>query len=921
MARFWFFDGAFAPPSSAMSFEDLDDEWAEALSNVDVVPSKEGKLRSYAVCGGEYAPGSTDKHQNATNLLASHGLVLDVDVWHKDDRDPVEPFTADDLRARLEGYRFIAWTTWSSLPEQRKWRVVLPFDSPMPTKKYLSLWRKVNEALADTMSEASTADPARLGFFGSVQSEMGREAYEWFINPGDRLDWTTFDLEDSEEEGFMRALKPADLSRSPDWSTDDAAKEKARRYYRVVGRDVEVGSRHETLLRASCRLWWDWAAPNEQWVFDILNIIDSNFYEPKGEVEVWKEVSAGYDRTLGANRVEQPTSYGAEREPETRATKTGIAERGKHLLRQAREEDRVKGRALKAIALGESFAEPVEARKVALDVATELAQLYSRESPERLLDFMHVSLQAQRDRSQTHPIPTDTELLAKIRWKQKEIKTRADEREKLKNDQLRRLISKAFNGERDQAYTQKEYRDFEARGFVDDQWILQRDKAFYFFVNGEYVGPYSKEIAENFARVWLAPAHDRVKLTYVDKQGAVRDRPLNEIIKEYGTYLEKVEHCSYASACTYIEAEKKLIVPMKLRVQKAEYNHDVAIWLEALAGDKHQELLTWLAAVPSTDRELSALFLVTAKDQGKNLLTSGISRLWNESGAVQMKDYTHASYETSPVFQIDEGLPPAWTKKPTVALRQFLSEHRRDVKKPYTPPYSVSGFNRLVISANGLDIFSTGEDLSSNDIDAVGDRLLMIDTKDSQKAQKVLKSIGSRHRQFVTADLLAKHILHLRETIPLPPQRFVVSSAADLAKAMYGGNVDFTSLYDWLLTYFVNRNFFSDGVVTDADDPGEIYINVGLLMRAWPNLDKRNVSPTLLGRITKVVCSRGRRYCGQNRLWYRQVRPDLFDSWLQRTVDADVEDFEEALRLFLSKKAVKLGEVLGETSEEEEVEA
>ncbi len=923
MVSFWFYDGAFAPPSSSAAFEDTDAEWREALCEVEVcAPS--AKLKSPAVCSGEFKPGTNDKHQHVNNLLASHGLVLDVDVWHRDGHEDVTPFTADDLRERLEGFRFIAWTTFSSMPEMRKWRVVIPFDSPMPTSKYAALWHKVNEILDFTMGEG-TKDPARLGFFRTVNSEAAKAYYEWFINPGERLDWTQFDLEDV-EVGMPRALVPADLSSSPDWSTPEAAKERAKKYYRVVGRDVDVGSRHETLLRAACRLWWDWAAPSEQWVFDVLNIINNNFVEPKDEVEVWKEVRAGHDRTLGPNRVEQPTTYGAEREPETRATKTGILERGKSLLRQAREEDRVKGRALKAVGHGESFAEPIEARKVANDVAAELAQLYSREQPERLLALMQTSLDAQRERSSTHPIPTNEEILSRIRWKQKEIRNRADDREKVKNDDLKRAILKAFNGQRDAPYSQKEYRDFEATGFNDDQWILQRDKSYYFFVGGEYRGPYIKEVAENFSRVFLAPAYDRLKLSFVNKAGQVTDRKLDELVKNYGTYLEGVEHCSYASQCTYVEAEKKLIVPVKLRVTQGEYVPQVAQFLACLGGEKHDQLLTWLAAVTSTDRELAALMLVTDRNQGKGLLANGISRLWREAGVPALRDYTPMLYESCALFLCDEMLPQTWLKKPTAMLRQALSESSREVKRPYIPPYAVSGYPRIIFAANNLALFKIVEEFEAEDELAVSDRLLLIDRRRNHEAEKYLKSLGSFHRQFVSGDLIAKHILHLRDTIPLPTERFVVAGADanETQNMFYANNDKFLALFDWIVNYLVQGMYQHDAVLMDVDDPGSLYVNAGLLLRQWSNsgIDKKGINASTLGRVLKVVCSPGRRHYWNPKTkvvsWYRPLNLQLFEQWLTETANVEVNDIHEILTAFAAKKSVKFGALQG--GEDDEVE-
>lgn len=904
---FWIFDGAFAAPDSAVPMEDSDAEWRDALGDVEVCAPTD-KVRSPAICGGEFAPGTTSKEESFENLIASHGAVLDVDVWEKPGRAPVTPFTADDLRARLSGFRFIAWKTFSSTAALPKWRVVVPFATPMPPQKYQALWTILNDVLDDTMAE-NTKNPARLGFFRTTNSEAAREDYEWFVAPGEPLDWSQFELTDAEAP-LARALKPADLSRSPDWSTDDAAKEKAKRYYRKVGTDVEVGSRHETLLRASCKLWWDWAAPSEQWVFDVLNVINENFVEPKAEEELWKEVRAGYARVLGENRIEQPTLYGAEREPEVRATRTGIAEHGKGLARQGREEDRIKGRALKAMAAGECFAEPIEARKVALDCATELAALYGREKPERLLDLIRGSLEAQRDRSPTHPIPTDEELLSRIRWKQKELRTRLDEREKLRNDDQRRLILRAFNGTRDMPYSSKEYRDFEAFGFSDDQWILQAGKDYYFFVGGEYRGPYDKATAENFARVFLAPAEGRIKINYVDKNGNVRPRKLDELTQAHGTFVESVERCSYATKSSFSERDKKLIMPIRMRPLEPEYSPEVARWLELLGGQQHDQLLQWLAAVPATDRELSALLLTTPKNQGKGLLAAGVGRIWREAGPIALEEYSNDLFEETPLVFVDEVFPRSWAAKPAAMLRAFLSTKSRVVKKPYVTKYTSTGYPRMIIAANDMSFWKS-EDLYKASKAAVADRFLVLDRRGSVEAGEYLASLGEGHRLFVNADKIAKHVLHLHETIALPTKRFVTDTISEEQgdQVLFSGSQKHMLLFDWLVNYITQEAHSGDAVVVDDRNPGDIYINAGALLKMWGNYDKRGTAPSSIGPSIKACCRPERRRWRQKgrQVWYRPLKMAMFLEWLDEAADLDIDDFSEALVKFAKKKAVRLG--------------
>lgn len=768
----WFYDGAFAQPDAAIPFEDEDEDWHDALapSEVRVLGTQTEKNYSHAVCGAEFAPGATSKSQSSDNLLAVHALVLDVDDWSKR-----EPFTEEELREYLAGYRFIAWTTWSSRADHLKWRVVIPLASPMPPTKHKALWRILNEVLDGTMVEQSVSDPARLGFFGSVASETGKAAYRYFIADGERLDWTLLDLEDS-ELSLPKALTPADLTKGPDWSSETEAFAAAKRYYGKVGTDVEVGGRHEMLLRASCRLWWDFALEDEKHVYEVLAIINNNFAEPKDDEEVWKEVQAGYERTLGENRVDQPTMYGYEREPVARATKTGILEHAKGLKRQSREDAKVRGRALEAIARGHAYAEPVEAKALTFAAAAELAAQYPREQPERLLDIMQMSLQAQRAKGTQHPVPTDGEVLSKIRWKQNEIRRRVDDRDKDRQDAQRRDIATALGGARDTPYTSRELKEWEQRGHADNRWILQREREFFFFVGGEYQGPYGREAATNFAHVKLAPASERVRTHFTDEKGKIKARPFDDLVREYGSLIDKYEFSYAVDTSTFYVDERKLVMPaLKMRDLEPEFSPEVDQWLQLLAGARYADLELWLAAFGTFDRELSALLLVTEPNQGKKLLADGIARLYSTVGCISLEDAINnpTTMLSNPLCLIDERVPFFWRNDATPRLREWLSKGSRQAgERGRNVP--LAGFPRVIISANTPGIIWDNVDATPTEEEATRQRLLTIDTRGNREAGDYLESLGARHRQFVTRDLIAKHVLYLQSKLSLPAERFVV---------------------------------------------------------------------------------------------------------------------------------------------------
>ena len=283
---------------------DTNEEWSEVLNEPLKILSAEKKAESLAVCGAKFAAGATTKRQTADNLVCSTALVLDVDFW----RDDRPPFTYVDIQQCLAGTRFICWTTWSSTKEKRKWRVVVPLASEMPTVFYKSLFTLLNETLQSTIS-STLNDPGRLGFFGSAKSKEVAKQFEWHINEGDRLDWTVLDLA-QEALPTETDLKTADFDETELFPYAMRV-EKARRYCAKRHEDVGEGGRHDRLLSTGCLLWWDFALEKDA-VRELLLELNSRFSLPKDDQDVERDLEASFERTLGSKRVAQEGPRGGK---------------------------------------------------------------------------------------------------------------------------------------------------------------------------------------------------------------------------------------------------------------------------------------------------------------------------------------------------------------------------------------------------------------------------------------------------------------------------------------------------------------------------------------------------------------------------------------------------------------------------------
>lgn len=851
MPKLWIYHGAKSTPDSSSSFEDSDADWADALAKPEVL-DKSQKTDSLAVCGAEFADGSTTKAQTPDNLLWSHALVLDVDVWREDR----PPFTLEELQERFEGIRFIAWNSFSSSDLERRWRVVVPLKTPMPPTKYRSLWNFLNEALDHTMAE-STSDPGRLGFLGSLGSETGKDHYRWCIGEGEYLDWTTIDLEEEDLKGHKKSIDPLQLDRSPEWISDDQALKSAKRYFKKTGEDIEVGNRHAHLLKVGCRLWWEWALDEDQ-VRTVLHEVNQSFLEPKAESDVEAEVSASFERVFGEGRVEQPSLYGSQRDPIDRSSVASITEHGKRLRRSQDDSERLVGRALLSIAKGEPIGDPTEARMMIHKASEELARSYSRDTPERLLDLMRPSLRAQRGSSSKAAIPTDSEILNWISHVQKIQRTRIEEKEKEKQDDRSERIEIATRGARNTPYTAQEYKKFESKGLTDRRWILWNDRSFYLFSNGDYVGPFSEKTAQLEAYCHFAAAEDRVKLETMTKDGRVRSFTIDELAKKHGSPVSKVfcridkEKGSYRPKDSILEVSCST-----LRKLDPEFSPEVDEWLQRLAGSKYDVLCEWLASLTYLDKPLAALFLCTNKGQGKNLLVEGLARLWSTGGYSPLHNFQSQFLEHNPLVFCDERLPKDWLRDPSGKLRQFVSQSVRPVKRPYVSEYFLTGYARLMFSSNTPTLFRSEQEVSSEESLACADRVLMINTLGSNNAGGYLSGLSNSGfvlDDFILKDIIAKHALWLRDNknIDFRKRFFVEDSQNEFMQASLVADDLSDRVFNWIFSFLEVGKYQNDSVLAKN---GEIYVSAASMYDIWDFYDakKTDLSIAKLGRVLSKI--------------------------------------------------------------------
>lgn len=880
----WNYPSAYATPDAAACFEDTDDNWHQLLhaNNVRVL-NVERKAESPAICGAEFPEGCTTRAE-AGNVVAVHGLVLDVDHWQKQ-----VPLTWSEIESALSGMRAIVWTTFSATQEEMRYRVVIPLKTPMPPAKYKALCHAINAGLRKSVSE-TTFNPGRLGFFSSVGTQKSREVYTYKIFPGQRLDWAAMNLPD-EEQRPRKVAPSVPTERPAEWCDDDEALKSALKYFALQGRGVGSGSRHATLMVAACRLWWEWAAPDESFVLAVLEKINANFNEPKPPEELDREVRQSWDRTLGPGAVPQEAPFGAKREPSITASPTALGEAVRKLKKTAGPLAAVLGKVLDKKALGEVS----EARALVYGVLEFVAEAFPRSTPEKILALVQPSLDAQRARNTpAHPLPTDADCLAKITQVQRSAQQRIKEAELAREDVIKQAIRRAFSfiGEnRSEKYTAEEFAEFERKGHVQDRWIIQHGTNFYFFLAGDYVGPFVEAAANTAVGTFLAPARGRVDLEYMDVKGVLRFRSVAELMRQgSGSMVDGVVHDMTFSASgvvgsqLYVKAQNRRDIP-------AVHQPQVEAWLRAAVPNDGElkRLQTWIGLLTDLSRPVHLLVLEGPTEVGKNLLIAGLARFWKYP-ATHSNKFDTASVLNCPLISCDETLPKAF--RDTTILRAAVTERDREVKKLYAEPITVRGCLRFILGTNDVQdsLAALKDEGRRQSKDAVAKRFLIV--RMAKAGAVYLKGLGQATMdKFVDGDMIAQHAAWLRDNTTADATRLGVEVDESDAREQAGlANEGQRRVLAWITQYVVARHFAVPVVVCTGSTVG---VNPTLLAEHWGNVDSVRADIYNVQKwLANAAPERRRLAVGGKRVRFRVMDPALLNGFLS---PEDMEEFQEAL--------------------------
>lgn len=178
------FDVATAPQRNSKHWKQSRVTWDEILGWLDE-PAAEKECGQYVLGTIERTRACPDCQRRDKTLCRTRSnesvssrsaLTLDVDT-------PDRGFM--DAALAVWPYALAAHTTYSSAPDQPKYRLIIPLTRPVAPDEYVLACRVVMHMLGDEGFDHTTAQPARYMFKPSAQE---RDWYESWVVDGDAVD-------------------------------------------------------------------------------------------------------------------------------------------------------------------------------------------------------------------------------------------------------------------------------------------------------------------------------------------------------------------------------------------------------------------------------------------------------------------------------------------------------------------------------------------------------------------------------------------------------------------------------------------------------------------------------------------------------------------------------------------------------------
>lgn len=219
-------------------------------------------------------------------------------------------------------------------------------------------------------------------------------------------------------------------------------------------------------------------------------------------------------------------------------------------------------------------------------------------------------------------------------------------------------------------------------------------------------------------------------------------RSAQSLLNDHATPITAIK-CSAAIEVAYIDGpagHKELHVPVHRLNPKLEARFDKQVdeWLQALGGDKYDQLVEWLSHALDVERAICALNLYGSPGTGKGMLAAGLAECFDgehrNDGRALGK--FNVGLLDSPIINCDEGVPKISSDEALTvdqAFRSMVTGGSLTVRAMHRDPFTADIYPRILFTSNDRDIIRSivgHRDLTTDDIRAIELRLLSIEVND-----------------------------------------------------------------------------------------------------------------------------------------------------------------------------------------------
>jgi hypothetical protein len=125
------------------------DSWADLVDHLSKHVEREDKYKGHLYSPVTYVENG---FRGNKNVIAINAFVADLDGE-----------ALNNTLDKLQGFEFIAYTTYSHAPDDQHWHIVIPFADAVPSHQWYSVWKQMHDFL-DIVGDPQTSDPARIFF-------------------------------------------------------------------------------------------------------------------------------------------------------------------------------------------------------------------------------------------------------------------------------------------------------------------------------------------------------------------------------------------------------------------------------------------------------------------------------------------------------------------------------------------------------------------------------------------------------------------------------------------------------------------------------------------------------------------------------------------------------------------------------------